>query len=685
MNRLVYAFRVAARDLRRSRLTVVLVVLVLAAIRYLALDVYFFEDPYVSPRGASAAVVIAAVVFVAVRSALAVRDRSRGRTSALLALNGARPLDLALTRQAEALLIVFASIVLLGVLHVGLTYRASHDDQPLAFALSWSRRALAGRVAILPTIAFIAGAMVAAATSGRTDATAGLRPALGGRRPGRPVRSRDGFLAVALIVGGLLAVAQNTTLTRAAGAVLVVFGAALTGSFLLGALDPLARRQPTTVRLTGRSLARQRHRTAPLVTMMIILLGVAVIETTFNRSGTALAETRAETLSHYRWLDSVPDTLSLNTEEFRYATGGNASPSFAAAIERVLAAWPRSRATTWNHIFDQTASSPTSAVAIDSWDETTGPTSYGPIAGTPEILAALGLSGYQADLDAGRAVVLNPLALRPSTAGRPGTIGLQIAGQGHTDVDAVLVWPDRVISSMPAALLPPTFLEQRGLKATPINAVLITSPEPLTDPIRERLRAIITHARDVPLGNGTTVAFRSEPGRELIFEQGQPVVLGGLTPNLTPRTWYQAQMPSEIHVYDDAARWWTLTALGIGAFIIAAALALATTQRRPDDEHLVLQGARPGVRRRMSALEAVALSCVAGVTAVPTGLLVAYVAIGAANQNRRAYQQAVTLTVPWSTLAIILIALPITAFAAAFLLTPPIRRIHLNGFDDEPR
>jgi predicted neutral ceramidase superfamily lipid hydrolase len=175
MNRLVFAFRVAARDLRRSRLTVALVVLVLAAIRYLALDVYFFADPYVSARGASAAVVIAAVVFVAVRSALAVRDRSRGRTSALLALNGARPLDLALTRQAEALLLVVASIVLLGVLHVGLTYRSFHDDQTLAFAASWSRRALAGRVAILPTIAFIAGAMVAAATSGRTDATAGLR------------------------------------------------------------------------------------------------------------------------------------------------------------------------------------------------------------------------------------------------------------------------------------------------------------------------------------------------------------------------------------------------------------------------------------------------------------------------------------------------------------------------------
>lgn len=99
--------------------------------------------------------------------------------------------------------------------------------------------------------------------------------------------------------------------------------------------------------------------------------------------------------------------------------------------------------------------------------------------------------------------------------------------------------------------------------------------------------------------------------------------------------------------------------------VVASGLALSTAGGKADDTTLVALGADPATRRRFRATQAGLLVAIAGLLALPAGLIPATVIIHSSHEMRFA--------IPWTAATIVLIALPATAAAGAWLLTRPAR------------
>jgi hypothetical protein len=99
--------------------------------------------------------------------------------------------------------------------------------------------------------------------------------------------------------------------------------------------------------------------------------------------------------------------------------------------------------------------------------------------------------------------------------------------------------------------------------------------------------------------------------------------------------------------------------------VVATGLALSAAEAKADDTMLVALGADPATRRGMRATQAGLLVASAGLLALPAGLIPATVIILESHEMRFA--------IPLTAAAVVLIALPTTAAAGAWLLTRPAR------------
>ena len=98
---------------------------------------------------------------------------------------------------------------------------------------------------------------------------------------------------------------------------------------------------------------------------------------------------------------------------------------------------------------------------------------------------------------------------------------------------------------------------------------------------------------------------------------------------------------------------------------MATGLALSAAEGKGDDALLVALGADPADRRRLRATQAGLLVGIGALLAVPAGLIPAAVIISQVSELRFA--------LPWTALAVVVLALPATAAAGAWLLTRPAR------------
>jgi hypothetical protein len=99
--------------------------------------------------------------------------------------------------------------------------------------------------------------------------------------------------------------------------------------------------------------------------------------------------------------------------------------------------------------------------------------------------------------------------------------------------------------------------------------------------------------------------------------------------------------------------------------VVTSGLALSTAEGKADDTMLVALGADPTARRRFRATQAGLLVAIAGLLAIPAGLIPATVIIHNSYVMR--------FTPPWTAATLVLIALPAAAAAGAWLLTRPAR------------
>jgi putative ABC transport system permease protein len=112
-------------------------------------------------------------------------------------------------------------------------------------------------------------------------------------------------------------------------------------------------------------------------------------------------------------------------------------------------------------------------------------------------------------------------------------------------------------------------------------------------------------------------------------------------------------------------RRWTLAGFAVFAMaVVGVAVALVGAESRRDQAILTAVGAEPRIRRRLMAANAGLLALVAGALAVPAGFVPVVVA-------QIAQAEDYPIVVPWTSIGVVLVGVPLLVAGAAMLVTRP--------------
>jgi putative ABC transport system permease protein len=478
-------------------------------------------------------------------------------------------------------------------------------------------------LALIAAMALVATA-VGAWRPGRTAARIPVVAALGGRNPLRavpatlPVRA----LATSALGTALLAIGLNGGgphgLTLA-GAVLIVLGFVLCAPALVAVLERLASRARGVTRLAAREVARQRTRTGPLVAAILAVASLAVLGSTLIGAVDAFQTTVDEIRS---------DQVLLSASGGAAAQRGD--PAVPAPLRaRVRALLPGSTQAEFGFYEPRvTDALPERAAAL-------GPSGGGPpgmfglAIGGPELLEFLGAGAGRAAFDRGEVVALTPGVVDG------GHVRIRIP-QAHGRPREVRVAASEVRADGPivAVVIPTAAAARLGLTPTTTDVVFRT-PKALTAAQERALQAeAISYDRGSAAQADTEIRFAGNLRRQGGLSRGVHAALLAIAALLT-------------------------------LAVVAAGLALSAAEGRADDTTLVALGADPATRRRLRATQAGLLVAIGGLLALPAGLIPATVIILESSEMR--------FVVPWTAVAVVLVALPAAAAAGAWLLTRPAR------------
>jgi putative ABC transport system permease protein len=558
-------------------------------------------------------------------AAFAVSIRRRQRELGLLAASGATPRQLAGTVLAESMILGLLASVAGVVVGLALSFALS----PFLDTLTQRRNpsiivdtaALAGPAAI-----GFAAAVIAALVPSRTVARVPVLVSLSGRRPPeQPARRslRVGLAVVGVSVG-LTLLGANLRLDSAtgiremlvmAGAVLGTLGFGACAPWLLERLDRLARRLPLASRIAFRDTARARSRNSPIVTA--VLASVAATITL----GTFLASRDAENADDFRpYLH--PDQLVV-----RGAGAALVGPQLASSAGGVGGG-----ATTYliakepEYFSIELPDARDAAGRLIRWgDERTFiPTVENVMVATPDILAMTNAEAAAADLAAGKIVVFWQ---DPMTTDSANVVFSNINGDG--DAVRSVELPATVIATgvssgvLPGALVSEAVAQQLGLEQVDAQAFVV------------RLDHTVTQ---VDIDAAAAVAGRA-------LDTYVDASLGPQRPDASFRLLLIA------------------LALLFAVSVTGIAIALGEAESRPEQRTLLALGADPGLRRRIAASRAAVLALLAGVLAVPAGLLPTWGVLVSLHQP---------FAVPTLEIVAAIAALPLVAVLGAWLLSRPI-------------
>lgn len=585
----------------------------------------------------SLALVEAALIASA---AFAVSIRRRQRELGLLAASGATPRQLAGTVVVEGA--ILGSLACLGGVVVGLAGALAltpwldeltqRRNPPLVIDAA----GLAGPIAI----GFVA-AIVAAIVPARTVARVPVLLALSGRRPAQAEASttfRIGLGLVALAAGMTVV---GATMDRAGldvisilllvgGAILSTLGFGACGPWLLERLERLAARLPLAGRIAFRDTARARSRSSPIVTAILAGCAAAIALGAWQTSRDA------ESLAG--WVPSLyPDQIVLTGSDPAAAGERLVADGAAVAgarIPQLVAADPDS----WFR-FRLPDARDADGELVNTLDQcgncNPGAFEHPEVSNiapaTPEILAMAHAEAAADDLRQGRAVVLTTPRVATATI-------MEILVFEDPNAEApsrTVTIPVTVIdvpvpgAILPGGFLPETTIRELGLVETADDGPFGTSPyvvrydHPVTS-------ADLEHAREVASQfPGTFAESLSTPGR--------------------PGAEFRIVIMALVLLF-------AVSVTGI-------AIALGEAESRPEQRSLLALGADPRLRRRIAAARAAVLALLAGILAVPAGLLPIWGIFASRGSE---------LAVPALEIAGAVVALPLLAVAASFLLSRPI-------------
>ena len=597
-----------------------------------------------------------AVVGIIIASAFATSARRQLTTIGQLSANGARPglvrrtlvLQGAWSGLIGASIGVGAGLVALHTLH-GLA------DRVIARHLGAYDLRVVDLVGI--SLAGVIAATIAAVVPARTASRVPVAAALAGRRPAGAVPRRLVPVGLALFVAGLflLAVAGTGSVSQTGGPLFAI--AAIAGG--LGVLAGMCCLTPLGVnivgragaqltpsgRLSARSIARTRTRSAAVITAVATAAPLAIGASTYVTSRQAeAARNDALTISPY------PKNAVIITDN-KPPIGATDTPGFID-YTAPRAGGPGTRPRRFHRPCHRRNDARTRRIAI--WNPAPEPLDHADtdtdgtpinlqgqlIVADPLVLDMLGMSTRDHDQlrAVGAASVLEP-GVRSITVGTTETRLVDIEGVGKRRYQVTGIC-DRLTSyaGVVGTIVTPDTATALGLHIVD-EAAIVIAPTDLNDDQLTRLQYIAgTTSELTPFdrpagGSGGAEYVRIE------------------APSPAP--------PSSANAVRRAI---VLAALLFTLLVVTIGLSLTAAESRDERDVLIAIGARPRTMRRTAALKAGVLALVGGILAVPTGVLPIAVLLRAL---RRPDTLKRPLAIDWLTITAVVALIPITVAVAA--------------------
>lgn len=510
---------------------------------------------------------------------------------------------------------------------------------------------------LLGTVAATGAAALPAVTAGRVPVLA----ALAGRKPQGPLPHRvpvGGIVAVGLGAVLLATYARDPELGWGyawVGATAILLGACALAPWVVSHTEPLARRLRGGARVAARDLARQRLRAGSVVAAVMVPAGLAVLAATLIASA-AVADARRDTP------DQDTETEELRRAIYVAAPGApRTDTEVEAGLDEVRAALPDAAEVDILRTIDPRSpdllfvSLAVRAPVADGRTSGCAEAAVEPGAGwwivvnDPAELRAAGMPAERVEaLEDGKALVDGP---RPVGAEYCIALPTAVAVDAGDIVEADLVAPYG-----PIAIVSPDTAARWGM-STAYYGTLFRNPEPLNDDEREAVDDSASSCgpvadcwdrsiRDQLLGRTETA---QQPGDDVLV--AYPSTDSKYTPGA------QAAVAGGILVF-------TL-------LIVAVALSLAAAETRDERALLDAVGASPSVRRSIVAWQAGLLPGLAMLLAVPGGLAVA-LALTVGDPFRAVED----FRIPWVTVTLLGLGVPLVSAAVAWLATSVTARRH---------
>ena len=567
-------------------------------------------------------------------AAFAVSIRRRQRELGLLAAAGATGRQIAGTVVAEAALLgaaacaggVAAGLVIAMAISPFLDDLTGRRNGPLEFLPV----GLVGPVAV----GFLA-AMIAAIAPARTVARLPVLRALSGRRPAEASARRTLLLGMAFIALAIAMTSAGATMeTDIAGArVLLMMGGAVLGTLGFGACAPwllerlelIAARLPLAGRIAFRDTARARSRSSPIVTAVLSGLAALIAIGAWTASNAA-SERRS-------WHPSLFDDQLV-----MYGAGAESAGQALLAMDGVVSGtsvqklypedlsylsyeFPGARHPD-GRLFNMYEN-------CENCGDAVGPYEVNDVsAGTSELLAVAHAEDAADALRQGHAVLLSTGPITATTM-------------------EVVAFDDTGVNTMVLMTLPVTVVH------VPISGGLL--PEAFLP------ESAIVELGLVPGGEGggdsPFVATYDHPVGDADLARARQIAAGFVD------TWAElGNVPPE----RQGEGWRLLLIVLVLLFAVSVtgiAVALGEAESRSEQRSLLALGADPRLRRRIAAARAAVLTLLAGVLAVPAGLLPVWGLFVSRNAE---------LAIPTMEIAGAVIVLPLIAIASAWVLSRPI-------------
>ncbi|GAA1874815.1 FtsX-like permease family protein [Myceligenerans crystallogenes] len=577
--------------------------------------------------------------------AFAIGARRDTRSLALLAVNGAPASALRTVMLARAVLAgAIGAVVGVGLgIAATLLLIAVAPGTVSVLEIPWAG------VAVLALIG-VGLAVAAAWPPARRAANADVAEVLSGRRPAGAASPVPTVIGSVAAVGGIcLAVASglaHQVIGISAGIVVTALGLVLACGGIVGLLGRFAVRAPWTWRFALRDASRQRGRTVPAIAAVIVAVAVAATAlTTFAGSRASMLRGNIPQAAEGALVMKAAGFGQVIDEDAAAKLSDVVARSFPDAGPMIPVRIPVNsdglsisvyvhEAQRLNFYGDE---SPATKLTVTDGDD-------------PGLLRALGVperhhAAIRTALSQGRVVaprhhVFEDGTIRVNIGRYDERDGIMVDAGGPTGVPlpaTAIGDVGEVVGNLP--LIPPSLIGELGATGTGVGAYIAMADIP-SDLANAQGALLLQHLAAAGL----------RPDGEDATVKADDVHIGATVEGS--------------HIPADNG-WFTILVIAAAALFLAltgtwSAVALSAIDSRPDLAALAAIGATPSARKRVVAAQAGAIS----VTGTLLGVL-AGIPLGLAFE----LNSDLPLVVPWGQVALLVLAVPVLAISAAWLVT----------------